>query len=96
MESLRELRHCHHRKIVTSAYRALLGREPDGDGIEHYCRFLNNGGKVTDIARDVCSSSEFRLYYSYGKQVTESQSRQIKKQHHTLTYAETQVMAFWR
>jgi uncharacterized protein DUF4214 len=34
--------------LITAAYRALLGREPDPDGFNHYMRMLANG--VTEPA----------------------------------------------
>jgi hypothetical protein len=49
-----------YEKLVTRAYRALLGREPDRGGLEAYVRFLESGGEVREFCRKLVDSEEFK------------------------------------
>jgi hypothetical protein len=47
--------------MVRSAYRSVLGREPDATGMRDYTnRVLRDGWTERDIARSLRSSSEYR------------------------------------
>lgn len=50
-------------KIVRDLYASLLGREPDGGGLETYSRQLQAEGSIANIVRAMLASEEFAGQY---------------------------------
>jgi SAM-dependent methyltransferase len=48
-------------EVVSAAYRALLGREPDEEGRQTHERRLQGGDSLTDVLRGFAGSPEFTL-----------------------------------
>jgi len=46
--------------FLNQVYRDLLGRDPDGEGFQHYTNWLTTGRSREDVAQDIAGSPEFR------------------------------------
>ncbi|NIB42101.1 methyltransferase domain-containing protein [Pseudomaricurvus alkylphenolicus] len=49
-------------EFVREAYKQLLGREPDPEGLEHYAALLREGGEKTQLLERLWHSEEARLF----------------------------------
>jgi Domain of unknown function (DUF4214) len=59
--TLDELLKLHDEAFVTGAYKVLLGRSPDPEGLENYLRQVRAGTKKSQIVAELAGSPEGRL-----------------------------------
>ena len=59
----REFRQLKPEKVITDAFRDLLDREPDADGMRHYRRrMIERGWTAGDVRDAIRASEEFRIH----------------------------------
>jgi hypothetical protein len=49
--------------LVKRTYHAILGRDPDPEGLAYWLRYLENGGSVQAFMADVCRVAPTQLHH---------------------------------